>query len=234
MITYLNMDYAKACQNVKNSSKDNYFNLVCGISGQNTFSLPPEHTFYHSTIDSKISARKRVSFSPTSSDFFNLYIVNEEYDVFHVLPKSIVRYIDENKDTRFVLLPMIYTNSSLRKSHQNCCVIDTQMKEIFILEPNGVHPSVFVDKMMNMVVSEIKRHKPGYKFIPLQNWYSSGRSLNCWNDQDGLGSGICATICLFLAHKLVQLQGKEALHEYVKSLTKEKALGDIKEFISQM
>lgn len=122
----------------------------------------------------------------------------------------------------------------MKKSHANCCVIDTQRKELFILEPNGVHPLVFVDKMMDILISDIKRYKPGYKFISIDNWLLSKRSLNCWNDEDGLGSGICATICIFLAHKLIQLGERENLDFYLKSLTRDTAKNDIKRFIEQI
>lgn len=227
------MDHSEKCQTIKHLPKDEYFLLLTTISGQKAFNSL-EHSSYHTTFDLKMSMVKKVSFSPTQADFFNLYLVGKEYDVFHVQIKHIVRYIDENVNQRYLFLPMLYTNAQLGKSHANCCVIDTHKKEIFILEPNGVHPLDFVDKVMDIIVSDIKRRKPGYKFVPLYNWLLSKRSLNCWNDADGLGSGICATICLFLAHKLIQVQEKEELDLYLKSLTRDKAKSDIKSFIETM
>lgn len=230
------MNYKEICQNVKHLPKDQYFTLLGHVSGQKSFE-GIEHSSYHSTFDLKLKVgpkNMRILFKPSQFDFINLYFIDKEYEVFHLQIKHIARYIDENSEKRFLFLPVLYTNQHIRKTHMNCLVIDTQKKEMFIIEPNGTHPLEFINKLMDMLVRDFKRHKPGYKFVPLHQWLLCKRNLNCWTDEDELGGGICATVSIFLAHKLISLGEKEKLNEYIASFTREQAKSEIKDFIHSL
>lgn len=224
------MNYRQVCEKIKNLPEKDYFDILRRIADQRTIS-GIEHSSYHATFDLKITMKTKISFTPNQSIFFKIFFVNNEYDIFYVQIKHIVRYIDENQEKRYIFLPLTYTNYHLKKAHANCLVIDTQKKELFILEPNGVHPLEFVNKFIDSIVRDIRRYKPAYKFVPLRDWFLCGRSLNQWKEQDDFGVGICATICLFFIEKLISLGEKDQLDLFVASLTKQQAELEIKSFI---
>ena len=234
------VNYKDKCVQVKYLSNLEYYHKIVEISGQKIIS-GIEHSSYKSNFDlqlvvsNKDRIHPRINYQPDQTIFFKIFFLDKEYYIYHIQIKDIIRYLDKNikADKRFVCLPIKYTNCHIKKSHCGCIIFDTKNKEIIILEPNGQHPINFINKLFNIILIDICRYKPGYKFIPLNIWLTSGVSLNCWKDTDELGYGICATANLFLIHKLIELNDKSELDRYLSKLNEKMAINELKLFIDK-
>lgn len=222
------MQYKKICDKIKHQSVKNYYKMIAKMTNQTVPRFT--HTSYKSTLDLTISPTN-FKYTPQKYDFFKIFYLNKEYHIFHIQIKDIVIALKMN-DIRFVCFPIQYVNCHIRKTHVGTVVFDLVSNEVVVLEPNGVHPIDFVNKFMGMLVADLRLYGLHFRFIPLNQWLPSRRSLNYTVDE-GLGTGICATSNLFLIDKLIEYKNKTVLSNWLSFLTKNDVVKELQQFIDK-
>ena len=211
---------------IKKLPKEKYYKIITDLTGQ----IPIQTSFKYSLYKSTRNLTLTIGFKyqPESNEFFKIFYKCGHYYICHIQIQDLIEYLNINKsaNVKFVCLPIYYHNCHISKSHVGTVTFDLINENIFILEPNGLHPLEFVNKLFLMLVKDMNRHNLNYTFIPLQKWLPSKRNIN---DE----RGICATCNLFLIDRMIHLANRVVLNEYLSSLTKSSFINQLDLFINE-
>lgn len=222
------MEYRDICAKIKLLPKKDYYKLIEYMTNQHILDF--KYICYKSTPNLVISPTK-FKYILKQYEFFKIFYLDNEYHIFHIETNQLASCLMIN-DVRFVCFPIQYVNCHIQKSHVGTIVFDLVDNITLILEPNGVHPIEFVNKFMNMLLTDLKRFDFNFKFIPINIWLPSKTSLN-YRIDEGIGIGICATSNLFLINKLLEYNGITELSNWLSNLTRYEIMNELKNFIDK-